>query len=90
MKTLLLSITAVLVIISISYAWDNPYNKRPYEDSWGNNYKNYNNLYKDTDKDGVPNYLDYNDRNRNIQNPYQTNRGYNNPYSTGRQKRYRW
>lgn len=48
-----------------------PYNTRPYRDSWGNRYKHYQNLWKDSDGDGVINYFDYNDRNPYIQNPYQ-------------------
>lgn len=53
---------------------------RPYEDAWGNNYKKKENLYKDTDHDGVINKYDYNDRNRNIQTPDQQD--YSNPYGS--------
>jgi hypothetical protein len=42
-------------------------NKRPYTDAWGNHYKHQENLWKDTDKDGVINYYDYNDRNSKVQ-----------------------
>lgn len=73
MKTLCLSIIVILALVSVSFAgsWEYNDNKRPYKDAWGNSYKHQDNLWKDTDKDGVINYYDYNDRNRNIQNPYQ-------------------
>ena len=82
MKALFCVVLAVLLFsASFAGAW-NYENKnkgtRPYEDAWGNNYKTQQNMWKDTDRDGVPNYYDYNDRNRNIQTPYQKN--YNNPY----------
>lgn len=85
MKTtvFLLIMLAVISIMGTAEAWQygqRQYQPRPYEDAWGNNYQYPQNLYKDTDKDGVPNYLDYNDRNPNIQNPYQQ------PY---KQKKYR-
>ena len=44
---------------------------RPYKDYWGNRYKHYENLWKDTDRDGIINYYDYNDRNPRIWTPYQ-------------------
>ncbi|WP_457601090.1 hypothetical protein [Hydrogenivirga sp.] len=48
---------------------------RPYKDAWGNSYKNYDNMWKDSDGDGVINYYDYNDRNPNVQTPYQRGLG---------------
>ena len=91
MKTLILSLTLILASASFVFAgnYDNPFdnNKRPYEDNWGNNYKSRDNLYKDTDRDGVINKYDYNDRNPNIQNPYQ--RDYNQGYGS-RKNRSRW
>jgi hypothetical protein len=36
--------------------------KRPYEDAYGNHYKKQENMYKDSDKDGVINYYEKNDR----------------------------
>ena len=44
---------------------------RPYKDSWGNSYKNYDNMWKDSDGDGIINYYDYNDRNPDVWTPYQ-------------------
>lgn len=75
-------------LIGTCFARDNS-GKRPYKDYWGNSYKTPNNFYKDTDKDGVPNYLDYNDRNRNIQTPYQKdyNNNNNNDYKRNYKKR---
>ncbi len=67
----------VLMFFSFSLAWDgygwgiNKGYKRPYKDFWGNSYKNYNNMWRDDDGDGILNYYDYNDRNPNIQTPYQ-------------------
>jgi len=55
------------------------FNSRPYKDYWGNSYKYYNNLWKDTDGDGIINYYDYNDRNPRIWTPYQK-----------RTKKWRW
>lgn len=82
MKTLICATLAVLLTASFAAAWNYDYNKnkgqRPYEDSWSNNYKRQQNMWKDSDRDGVINYYDYNDRNRNIQNPYQ--KDYSNPY----------
>jgi hypothetical protein len=60
-------------------------NTRPYKDAWGNSYKHQENLYKDTDHDGVINLYDYNDRNPNVQyrgqfeiptTPYKSRRRY--------------
>ncbi len=53
------------------YGYDSYSSKRPYKDYWGNSYKHYNNLWKDSDRDGVINYYDYNDKNPNVQTPYQ-------------------
>ncbi len=77
MKTFIVSIIAVLVFGSVCFAGQNNYGSRPYKDAWGNSYKYPNNLYKDTDRDGIINYNDYNDRNRNIQTPYQKDYNYN-------------
>lgn len=82
MKKILLALIIVIALPFQAFAFNNPYEERPYKDNWGNSYKNPNNLYKDTDRDGVINLYDYNDRNRNIQTPYQKdyNKGYNNNY----------
>ncbi|ADO44921.1 hypothetical protein Hydth_0521 [Hydrogenobacter thermophilus TK-6] len=72
----------VLVVLGGAFALDRlydyrlPKSSRPYKDYWGNSYKHYDNLWKDTDRDGVMNYYDYNDRNPNIWTPYQ--KGYKN------------
>ena len=81
MKRLIVMFAVIIVgflyMVSFVEAWDRslydtqPYNTRPYRDSWGNRYKHYQNLWKDSDGDGVINYFDYNDRNPYIQNPYQ-------------------
>ncbi len=72
MRTLGLSLIIVIAMCSFVLAEDSSYDsKRHYKDAWGNSYKHYDNLNKDTDKDGVPNYYDYNDRDKNVQNPYQ-------------------
>ena len=55
------------------------YKPRPYKDVWGNRYSNPSNLWRDLDGDGLPGYLDYNDRNPYIQTPYQ--RGINRSYN---------
>ncbi|WP_297452602.1 hypothetical protein [Persephonella sp.] len=76
MKSLVIILT--LAVFSFSFAWDSWGSKRgyskPYKDYWGNSYKSYDNMWRDDDGDGVSNYYDYNDRNPNIQYPYQ--RGY--------------
>ncbi|ADC89779.1 hypothetical protein Thal_1147 [Thermocrinis albus DSM 14484] len=70
MKTIFLSLILLMGVVSISVAGDWG-NMRPYKDIWGNSYKYPENLYKDTDGDGVINMYDYNDRNPRIQTPYQ-------------------
>lgn len=74
MKAVILSIIALMFLSGTALAgrnyWDLD-NSRPYKDSWGNSYEKSENLYKDTDKDGVANIYDYNDKNPRIQNPYQ-------------------
>ena len=45
--------------------------RRPYTDIWGNHYRRYENLWKDSDRDGLWGYWDYNDRNPNIWHPSQ-------------------
>jgi len=83
MKTLFTAVLAVLVMVSLVYAWDSGNRgKREYEDIWGNNYKRQENLYKDTDRDGVINKYDYNDRNPNIQRPDQSDNSLS-PYGSG-------
>ncbi len=67
MKKFVLLAFAIILIPSLLFAWDS----RPYKDFWGNRYKYYENLWKDSDGDGVINYFDYNDRDPYIQNPYQ-------------------
>jgi len=39
---------------------------RPYKDSWGNSYKYKENLYKDSDGDGVINQYDYRDHDARV------------------------
>ena len=89
MKSFIFSIVAILFFSAVAAAWDNNSGKgkgqRSYEDAWGNNYKKQQNMWKDTDKDGVINYYDYNDRNRNIQNPYQSDYD-KKGYGTGKNK----
>lgn len=64
----IISFVIYFVIPAFAFDWDK---KRPYRDSWGNPYKYQENLWKDTDRDGVPNYYDYRDRDPNIWSPYQ-------------------
>lgn len=73
MKRLFLIIVMLsLVVVPFTVmAGDYGYERRPYKDYWGNSYKSYDNMWKDKDRDGVPNYYDYNDRNPNVQTPYQ-------------------
>ena len=69
MKSLLI----VLLLAGVSQAGTKrPYTSRPHKDDWGNSYSKPENLYKDTDKDGVINKYDYNDKDKNIQTPYQS------------------
>lgn len=86
MKKFVFLTLITIFIPSLLYAWDNLSNTRPYKDFWGNSYKHYNNLYRDTDRDGVINYFDYNDRRRDIQTPYQ--RSYEWDYQRGYNKKY--
>jgi hypothetical protein len=82
----LLTVTAIAVAMSAGHAlangWDyNNNTSQPREqrqgnynyqqDNWGN-YTKRDNLYKDSDNDGVSNRYDYNDRNPNIQRKGQT------------------
>lgn len=79
----LLFLLAMIGLATSSWARGRSYedNSRPHKDVWGNSYKHRDNLYKDTDGDGVINKYDYNDRNPNIQrkrqvdpyNPYGNN-----------------
>ena len=39
-------------------------NSKPFEDNFGNNYKHYDNLFNDTDNDGLTNYFDNNDQDK--------------------------
>ncbi|MGB9935196.1 hypothetical protein [Thermodesulfovibrio yellowstonii] len=87
MKRFVFLTLIAIFIPSLLFAWDDLSNRRPYKDSWGNSYKHYNNLYKDTDRDGVINYFDYNDRRRDIQTPYQ--RSYEWNYQHNYNKKYR-
>ncbi|MEO0112215.1 MAG: hypothetical protein ABIK77_07755, partial [candidate division WOR-3 bacterium] len=43
--------------------------KRPYKDFWGNSYQYYDNLFKDSDNDGIYNFYDYNDKKKNVSKP---------------------
>lgn len=87
MKRIVFFILFAMLIPSLLFAWDDLSNRRPYKDAWGNSYKHYNNLYKDSDRDGVINYFDYNDRRRDIQTPYQ--RSYEWNYNHNYNKKYR-
>ena len=49
------------------------YPPRQYSDFWGHRYRQYDNLWKDLDRDGVSGYWDYNDRDPNIWHPSQKN-----------------
>lgn len=73
MKKFMLPMLIIIFLPSLLFGWYNSENERPYKDFWDNSYKHYNNLYKDSDRDGVINYFDYNDRKKSIQNPYQKN-----------------
>ena len=75
----------IILLSGVASAWDLYYDSyfgsrsgsRPYKDYWGNSYKNYNNMWRDSDGDGIINYYDYNDRNPNVWTPYQRkNRGW--------------
>jgi len=65
-----LLVLTFLVGLTFALDWGSGYGKRPYKDYWGNSYKNYDNMWKDSDGDGVLNYYDYNDRDPNVQTPY--------------------
>jgi len=76
MKKLIFKLSVFLILVlvaSSALAWDGIYTPRPYRDHWGNHYRHYGNMWKDSDRDGIINYFDYNDRNPYIQNPYQKN-----------------
>ena len=85
MKKILLILIIVTALPALAFAFTDYNKKRPYKDNWGNSYSNPNNLYKDTDRDGVINMYDYNDKNKNIQTPYQ--RDYDKDYNN-RQRPY--
>lgn len=68
MKKLMLAALAMLGVSSVLADWDDGEGSRPQKDVWGNSYKMKSNLDQDTDRDGVSNRFDYNDRNPNIQN----------------------
>jgi len=77
MRKFLLAISLASLSFALDFGgWDSWGEKRPYKDYWGNSYKNYENMWKDSDGDGIINYYDYNDRNPNIWHPSQ--------------KKYRW
>lgn len=100
MKNTLIALSAILIFSATqSFAQDNNYygygqqqeqrrdNPNYQQDSWGN-YTKRENLYKDTDRDGVPNRYDYNDRNPNIQRRGQIDysQPYSNPYGGTRRR----
>jgi len=62
----LILVLLIILISSWAFAWETWNSNRPYRDYWGNQYKYYNNLWKDSDNDGIINYYDYNDRNPNV------------------------
>lgn len=53
-------------------SYSTPSYTKPYKDYWGNSYRYQENLWKDTDHDGVINYYDYNDRNPKVQTKSQS------------------
>ncbi len=90
MKKLGLAMVVILTIalVGTSQAANSGSGSRPYEDAWGNNYRNYDNMWKDSDKDGTINRYDYNDRNPRVQTPYQRD-PYSAPSTNPYQKQYR-
>ena len=75
-------IVAVIVLAAAqAFAWENQYknNSQYQQDKYGHHTRQ-NNMFKDSDGDGVINKYDYNDNNRNIQTPSYGNRQ-NNPYA---------
>lgn len=95
MKTLAICIL-LTVVATAAQAWEtyDPYNNKRQnnpnyqQDNYGN-YTKRDNMYRDSDGDGVSNRYDYNDRNPNVQrqnqyNPYNsygtTNRSQRNQY----------
>lgn len=77
MNKMILATVGLLILTTTAQAeeWrlDGETRRRPYKDAWGNSYSNPSNLYKDTDRDGVINYYDSNDRNPNVSTPRQRN-----------------
>lgn len=84
MKQLLALMLAVL-FAAAGLAHAEGYGSRPYRDAYGNAYSNPSNLYKDIDRDGRIGMYDYNDRNRNVQTPY--DRSNASPYGLGESRR---
>ncbi len=93
MKKLVLTLIAgILFSLELNAQFNNSY---PYKDAYGHSYKNFDNLWKDTDNDGIDNYYDRHDKNPNVglfENtmPDLNNSYYNNykssslDYNTGR------
>lgn len=90
MKTILFCLLAFVSVAVISKAqsdddyygedesYIHDYNPRPYEDYYGNSYQYYDNLFKDTDNDGLMNYFDNNDRNTDLfKSLFKSNNYYN-------------
>lgn len=86
----LLTVVAILAITTTAAAWEynNPYGTNQRKNNYNyqqDNYCNYTkqeNLYRDSDHDGVVNRYDYNDNNPSVQRRGQYNNQYRNPYST--------
>ena len=91
MKNALIALSATLIFSGQAFAQGNNYgytygqqpeqrknNPNYQQDNYGS-YTKRENLYKDTDRDGVPNRYDYNDSNPNIQRRGQTD--YTKPYN---------
>lgn len=94
MKKLLTTAVVILILSaaqSFADGWNHGYSTNQQHEQRRNNYNyqqdnygNYtkrDNLYKDSDGDGVINKYDYNDRNPNVQRRGQTD--YSNSYSNG-------
>lgn len=92
MKTLLTA-TLLILLASTAFGWQNQYKSNPnyQQDQYGHRTRN-DNMYKDSDGDGVINKYDYNDQNSRVQTPSYGNRQnnsyapQNNPYIQNQQQ----
>lgn len=66
------ALSMLLMVFICAFAYGQYYNTttRPYEDVYGNNYSNFNNLFEDSDNDGLNGYFDNNDRSSNVFDSY--------------------